>query len=400
MDLEWTNKQRRCCALFREFGEAELAPTAEARDQGRVFDHAVWQSLADAGLWRLHVPEEYGGDGGTIWEFLAGFEGLASGSADLGFLLTAIAHAGLIQVLLDHGSHGQQAAHLPGLVSGAVGATAATEPSGGSHVAAVTTSAHEVDGGYLLEGQKTHITNAPVADLLLIVGRIPSLGRRDITLFLVDPRAEGVELGPPEDLMGTRSSPAGPIVLKGVFLTADDDIIGGPGDGLAVLYSFLVFDRLMYSVAVTGFLEPLLQRALSWAQEREAFGVPLAEHEYVQDKIVTTKMTIETSRWLAYSAAAALERHDPSASLQASLAKLTASEGTVQSALELVQVFGHRGYQRGFGLERALRDAVALRIAGGTSEMQKRNVFKQLLTTGSAAPQYVGAGTATAGSWR
>jgi isovaleryl-CoA dehydrogenase len=399
MEFEWTDNQRRCCALFREFGEMELAPTAEARDQGRTFDHDLWHSLADAGLWRLDVPEEFGGDGGTLWEFLAGFEGLASGAGDLGFLLTAIAHAGLIQVLLDHGSHEQQAAHLPRLVSGAVGATAATEPTGGSHVVAVTTSAREVDGGYLLDGHKTYITNAPVADLLLIVGRIPSLGRRDITLFLVDPRTEGVELGRPEDLMGTRSSPAGPIILEQVHLT-DDDIVGRPGDGLAVLYSFLAFDRLMYSVAVAGFLEPLLQRAISWSQEREAFGVPLAEHEYVQDKIVVTKMTIETSRWLAYSAAAALERRDRSASLQASLAKLAASEGTVRAALELVQVFGHRGYQRGFGLERALRDAVALRIAGGTSEMQKRNVFKQLLTTDSAAPEYVGVGAATVGSWR
>ena len=379
MDFEWTRTQARTRSLFFEFAREEVAARANERDENATFPFEVWTRLAELGFWREHVPEDYGGAGGSLWDFLAAFEGLASGAEDFGLLLSAIAHAGLIQVLLDHGSLDQRARHVPPLVVGGIGATAATEPAGGSHVAAVATTATPGGDGYVLRGHKSHITNAPVADLVLVVGRIPSLGPRDITLFLVDSHAKGVLRGPPENLMGTRSSPAGDIVLSGVRVS-ERDIVGGPGEGLTTLYSFLAFDRLMYGVAVAGFLEPFLARALQWTRERMSFRVQLAQHEYVQEKLVVVKLVMETARALAYRAADAFCRNDPSASLHASLAKLASAEGMVGAGLELIQVFGHKGYEHGSGFERVLRDAVALRIAGGTTEMQKLNVFKQLVT--------------------
>jgi isovaleryl-CoA dehydrogenase len=295
-----------------------------------------------------------------------------------------VAHSGLVQLLLEHGTDRQRREFVPLLISGQIGATASTEPSGGSHVTAITTSAARADDGYLLSGRKAHITNAPVADLLMIVGRVPEVGARDITLFLVESHQSGVRLGAPENLLGQRTSPTGAITLDKVPVPSDR-IVGAVGDGLATLYSFLAFDRLMYAVVTAAQLECIISRALGHATTRRAFGAALAEHELIQDKIVDMKVTMESSRWLAYSAADALARHDADSAVLASCAKIAASEGLVRASTEVIQILGHSGFEIGSGVERYLRDAIAFRIAGGTTEMQKKNIFKYLANAHAGA---------------
>lgn len=377
MRFEWTAEQMDRRQHFRDFSSAVIAPGSAERDQRGCFDRQIWKALAQEGFWLAHVPAEYGGDGGDLWDFLAGFEGLAVGAGDCGFVLSAIAHAGLVHLLLEHGTSRQRMALIPPLTSGDIGATASTEPSGGSHVTAITTSAVRADDGYLLSGQKAHITNAPVAGILMIVGRVPEVGARDITLFLVESHQAGVTLGPAESLLGQRTSPTGPITLDHVRVPADR-VVGAVGDGLATLYSFLAFDRLMYAVATAAQLESMISRALGHATTRRAFGAALAEHELIQDKIVDMKVTMESSRWLAYSAADALARHEANSAMLASCAKISASEGLVRASTEVIQIFGHKGFEIGSGIERYLRDAIAFRLAGGTTEMQKKNIFKYL----------------------
>jgi isovaleryl-CoA dehydrogenase len=377
MQLVWSEDQRSTRETFRDFGASHIAPGAVERDRDARFDPGLWLQLAKKGFWELGMPAAYGGRGGSRWDFLAAFEGLAAGARDHGFVLSVVAHAGLLRVIDDHGTEEQKDRLLRGLLSGEIGATAATEPGGGSHVANVRTTGAWMGGSYRLNGEKAHITNAPVADRALVVGRLPELGKRDITLFLVARSTPGVTFGAAEDLLGQRSSPTGPIFLRDAEVD-ESDLLGAPGEGLATLYAFLAFDRLLYGVAVAGFLEPIIEQAMGHVQRRVAFGVPLAQHEYVQGKLVDMKMTMECARLLAYSAAAALERGDEAFSAQASLAKLAASEGMVKASVELIQIFGHAGYDRTQPIERCVRDALALRIAGGTTEMQKLNVFKQL----------------------
>ncbi len=377
MRFEWTAEQKDRREHFRDFSSAVIAPGSAERDRDGCFDRQLWKALAQEGFWLAHVPAEYGGDGGDLWDFLAGFEGLALGAGDCGFVLSAIAHAGLIHLLLEHGSSRQRMELISRLISGEIGATAATELSGGSHVTAITTSAVQAKGGYQLSGQKVHITNAPVAGILMIVGRVPQAGARDITLFLVESHQAGVTLGAAENLLGQRTSPTGAIALNKVRVPADR-VVGAVGDGLATLYSFLAFDRLMYAVVTAAQLEVIISHALGYATTRRAFGAILAEHELIQDKIVDMKVVMESSRWLAYSAADALARHEASATVLASCAKISASEGLVRAGSEIIQIFGHKGYEIGSGIERYLRDAIAFRIAGGTTEMQKKNIFKHL----------------------
>jgi isovaleryl-CoA dehydrogenase len=380
MQLGWTSAQQELRERFLDFGRRQVSFGTTDRDRDGDFDLDLWKSQAELGLWRLPVPRQDGGLGGSWWDFLAAFEGLAAGADDFGFLMSTIAHAGLIRVLLAHGTAGQRARFLPGLLGGQVGATAATEESGGSHVARIGAAAVPSDSGYRLSGEKCHITNAPIADVLLIVGRVPSLGARDITLFLLASSSPGLSLGGHEDLLGQRSSPTGSVRLDRVPVT-EGDVLGGMGRGLETLYSFLAFDRLMYAVAVAGALELVLQRGMDRAHSRSAFGRPIADHQYVQDKLVDIKLTMEAARWLGYSAMSGLVAGDSQFSSQASLAKLVASEGMVRAGLELIQIFGHTGYERRNGVDRVVRDAIALRLAGGSTEMMKKNVFKILAET-------------------
>lgn len=377
MRFEWTVEQISRRERFRDFSSAVIAPGSAERDRDGCFDRQLWKALAEEGFWLAHVPAEYGGDGGDLWDFLAGFEGLAVGAGDCGFVLSTIAHAGLVHLLLEHGTGRQRMDFIPPLISGEIGATASTELSAGSHVTAITTSAVPAEDEYLLSGHKAHITNAPVADILMIVGRVPQVGARDITLFLVESHQSGVTLGAAENLLGQRTSPTGPITLDRVRVPADR-VVGAVGDGLATLYSFLAFDRLMYAVATAAQLECMISRALGHATTRRAFGAVLAEHELIQDKIVDMKVTMESSRWLAYSAADALARHEGNSAVLASCAKISAAEGLVRASAEVIQIFGHKGFEMGSGIERYLRDAIAFRLAGGTTEMQKKNIFKYL----------------------
>lgn len=379
MQITWTDDQSARRDHFYRFGVQTVAPGTVERDRSGTFNQEAWKELAAEGFWTAHVPTEYGGEGGSLWDFLVGLEGLARGADDSGFVLSAVAHAGLVHVLLEHGTAEQKQRLLPPLISGAVGATAATEPTGGSHVAAVHTRARkDPGGGWRLTGQKSHITNAPAADHMLIVGRLDGIGQRDITLFVFERGRHGLSAGEHEDLLGQRTSPTGTIHLNNVPVTLED-IVGQPGNGLATLYSFLALDRLMYGVVVAAQLEALLPTAVHRISQRHAFGTAIGNHEFIQEKIVGMRTTIESSRHLAYAAADALIRDDSSYSALASCAKLAASEGVVQSTIELIQVFGHAGYDRTQGIERHLRDAIAIRIAGGTTEMQKKNIYKDVV---------------------
>lgn len=379
MDLTWTDDQLAIRARYAEFGRTAVAPGSHERDRTSAFDRGMWKLLADSGFWRVAVPEDLGGDGGGLAEYMVALEGLTLGSNDCGFAVTVGAHGALLQLLLRYGTREQQELFVPQLMAGQVGATAATEPTGGSHVAAIRTTATRVaEHDFRLTGDKCHITNAPVADLAVIVGRVAGLGKRDISLFLVERGQDGLDFGDPEDLIGLRTSPLGPITMRDVRIDRDH-LLGEPGDGLAILYWCLAFDRLSFGIIAAAHLESLLPLALDRATTRETFGVPIAEHQYIQDKIVQMKVAAETARALSYVTLCALQNEDTQAGTLASCTKLMAAQGIVGSGLELVQLFGHMGCDRDFGIERQLRDATAFRIAGGTDEMQKKNIFSQVL---------------------
>ncbi|MEM7168543.1 MAG: acyl-CoA dehydrogenase family protein [Pseudomonadota bacterium] len=376
MQLLWNDQQNKTWNQFAEIGHEVARRAPDLRGPGGL-DHAAWRALTDAGLWQLPISRDLGGMGQSWWEFVAGFEGLASTARDLGFLLSVLAHAGALRVVSEAGSDAQKEKFLPRLMRGDVASTAATEVHGGSDVSRVQTAASIAGNELALSGRKTHITNAPIAEIFVIVGRVPSLGaKKDITLFLLDRQASGLSTGTPEELLGHRTSPTGDIFLDKVPI-GEENILGPAGDGLTLLYQMLSFDRTLFGLISGSYARPIVQDALALTASRESFGRPLQEHQYVQDKIVRMKTNMEIARFVSYAALDELLRGRTNAALLSSIAKLVGSEGLCESAQEFLQLQGHAGYMEGEA-GWIVRDTLATRIAGGTNEMQKVSIFNQL----------------------
>jgi isovaleryl-CoA dehydrogenase len=384
MELGWNAAQRALARHYEQFAAAHIAPRSDRfyhRGTGGL-DRPSWERLAAEGFWRIPVPESLGGHGGSWWDFAAALEGVTRGGRDLGFCLSLIAHAGLVRSLLLFGGEHHHRDVLPRLLSGAVGATALTESRGGSDVAGTTTSARRHGAGYVLDGAKEHITNAPVADVFWVLGRVADLpAKRDITVFVVE-RGEGVTTGPPEHMFGNRTSPTGPIMFDAVPVSAEQ-ILGRPGAGLSLTYATIGLDRLLYGIVGAAYLEGLLADVMGFAAQRRAFGLPIADFQYVQRRITNVKIAIETARWVSYAALGALVTDAPEAALMSSTAKLVGSEGLAGAALDVMQVFGHAGYEVGRH-SRNVSDALGTLIAGGTSDIQRKNIFTQLTKLAAA----------------
>ncbi len=195
MQFEFDDGQRDLHERFARMGVA-VAEAASAHDERRSFDHENWQRISDAGIWRLPVPREMGGLGGTWSDCVAAVEGLATTAEDLGFMITMLGHVGSLRVILEEGTPEQRARWLEPLMAGSVAVTAMTEETGGSDLAGMQLAAEEDWDGWRLSGRKVHITNAPIASLGMIAGRIPSLGaKQDITLYFTDLNGEDAARG-------------------------------------------------------------------------------------------------------------------------------------------------------------------------------------------------------------
>jgi isovaleryl-CoA dehydrogenase len=365
--------------LFQQFAELgrEVAKNAALHDRNCSFDRPAWDTISKAGLWRIPVPREEGGLGGSWADCAAAMEGIASTAGDLGFLITMLGHVGSLRVLLEEGSARQKARWLPQIMAGRVGITAMTEASGGSDLARMSVSAREADGRLSLRGEKVHITNAPIAASGLVAGRMPALGaKKDITLFFLDLDAPGITIGEREDNLGIRTSPTANILFEDTPLQ-DDNIIGPPGDGLRILYRIIAFERALYGIMTSGLIEDMIERTMSRVEARMAFGKPLADYQYVQGRVTDMKMAAVICRTMTYSAMEKLEKATPDMSTSCSVTKFLAGEKLLEAAEHLVQLHGHLGYMNN-DISRYLRDAVGMRIAGGTSDIQRINIFNQI----------------------
>lgn len=395
MKLGWTLSQRALAAHYEQLAREHVASRSDWHYEREQLDRQAWQALAADGLWRIPVPKELGGDGLTWWDFCAALEGITRGSMDLGFCLSLIAHAGFLRSLVLFGGEYHHKVALPKMMSGSIGSTALTEMSGGSDVAGVTTTAYRTSSGYKLVGAKAHITNAPVADMFWVLGRIDKLpAKRDISVFVVERESPGLRTGAAEHMFGNRTSPTGPISFFGLPI-GTDQILGAPGDGLRLTYSTIALDRLLYGVVGAAYLESLLRDTMDFAADRTAFGHVIADYQYVQRRITNVKLAIESTRWVSYAALAALTDDAPEAMLMSSTAKLVGSENLAQAALDTMQVFGHAGYEAGRH-SRNVQDTLGTLIAGGTSDIQRKNIFTQLTKLHAAARKPVPGTGATA----
>jgi alkylation response protein AidB-like acyl-CoA dehydrogenase len=273
--------------------------------------------------------------------------------------------------LVKFGTPAQQEAYLPGLVSGdLVGVHAMTEPDSGSDAFSMRTSAQRRGDDYVLNGTKLYITNAPVADVVLVFAAHPDRPRLGgVSAFLVDKGTPGFSVSRSLEKMGLRTSPMGEVVLTDCVVPATNRL-GPEGAGMAMFTSSMEWERSCILASAVGAMQRQLEACVDYARTRKQFGQAIGKFQGVADKVADMYLRLDAARLLIYQAAWLGQQGKP-ALAQAAAAKLFTSEAWVQSSLDAIQIHGAYGYMKESGIERDLRDAVASTIYSGTSEIQR-----------------------------
>lgn len=363
-----------------EWARAELDdPDLVERDRDCRFWADGWRRIADRGVLGEHVAPEFGGAGRDLIHTLLTIEGLGHGCRDDGLVFAVSSQVLTMQLTLERFGAAEQAGRwLPELVSGrAFGAFCMSEPESGSDAFSLTTTATPTSDGYRLDGTKAWVTMAPVADVFIVFASTDlELGRWGISVFLVPADTPGLVVGENRPKMGMRTTPFADVTFDGC-LVPETARIGAEGAGASMFSSAMEAERAFILAGAVGALERTLDDAIAYARAREQFGQPIGAFQAVSHDLAEVKLAHETARVLLYKAAA-LHAGGASSMMAAALAKLAASEASLQGALRAVQVHGARGYVTEFGVERDLRNNIGGVIYGGSSAIQK-NIIARLL---------------------
>jgi hypothetical protein len=376
---ELSEEQQRLQDGAIEFARAELGDDIVRRDREEEFSREDWKKCAHFGVLGMPVAQEYGGMGLGITEVIAVMEGLGYGSADQGLLFSLNAHMWTSTMPISlYGTPEQKQYYLPRLSNGEwVSANAASEPDSGSDVFSMRTRAERQGDCYVLNGTKTFVTNAQVADLFVAYATIDSrLGSMGITAFLIERNTPGIIISKPLEKMGLRTSPMAEVIFENCSVPVTNRL-GREGRGVAVFESSMEWERGCILANYLGLMRRQLERSIQHAQTRKQFGKPIGKFQSVANRIVNMKLRLDTCRPLVYKIGWLKERRQP-AMLEAALAKLYVSECLVANCHDAIQVFGGYGYMVEQQIERELRDAVGSTLYSGTTEIQRNLVAKCL----------------------
>ncbi len=379
MDFSLSDEQAELRAAVIEFARRLDKEQRHSNGPDGGFSEESWKRCAEFGIQGLPMPEEFGGSDRDPLTCLIAMEALGYGYRDNGIIFGINAQLWTVQApLLEFGSSAQKASYLPRLIGGEmIGAHAITEPGSGSDAFAMTTRAEPKEGAYLLNGSKTFVSNAPVADLFLIFAVTdPRQGFMGISAFLVEKDTPGLSIGKPISKMGLHSSPMAELHFDDVAVS-EEQRLGKEGNGAAIFNYSMIWERSSILASCVGTMERQLEACLEYARERRQFGQPIGRFQSVANKIVDMKVRLESARLLLYKAGW-LRSHGRKAALEVALAKLQVAESFVQSSLDAIQIHGGYGYCSEYGFEGELRDAVGARIYSGTSEIQRNLIAREL----------------------
>jgi alkylation response protein AidB-like acyl-CoA dehydrogenase len=375
MGSRLTEDQADFAAAVRDFAKRECG-TREQRDAltdgGREPHHkGLYGRLADLGWLGVCLPEEYGGAGGGLADACVFLEETAYGLVPAGGFVTTVITAKAYERF---GTEEQRRRALGGAVRGAVLSIAMSEPAAGSDVGALRCrAARQPDGGWLVEGQKTWISNAHLAEAMLLVARTGQDKHQGLTMFHVPMDTPGVEVRGIETMGGREVND---VFLTGVRLPADA-VVGEVGAGWRQLMAGLNYERLFLAANMLGLARRALDDAVAYVREREQFGRPVGSFQALRHRVADLATEIECVRLLVREVAsdcdAAPDRLFPR---EASMAKLKATETAKRVTLECMQMMGGYGYATEYGMERHLRAAVVSTVYGGTSEIQRDIIGK------------------------
>lgn len=361
-----------------KFCDAELKPHRRNRDEQKEFPRELWRAMGELGILGITAGDAYGGSGLGYLAHVVAMEAISRGDAAVG--LSYGAHSNLCVNQIDkHGTHEQKSKYLPKLCSGEfIGALAMSEPNAGSDVVSMKTTATTTTDGYILNGSKMWITNAPDADVFIVYAKTdPAAGKKGITAFLVDRQTPGFDVGSPLDKLGMRASKTAPLFFQDCFIPASQ-VLGQLNAGVKVLMSGLDYERLVLAAGPIGIMQACLDEALPYTRERQQFNQRIGDFELVQAKLADMYTRLNATRAYVYTIADAADRQQ-SSRRDAAACILMAAENATQCALDAIQLLGGNGYINEYATGQFLRDAKLYEIGAGTSEIRRMLIGRELV---------------------
>nr|WP_308218149.1 MULTISPECIES: acyl-CoA dehydrogenase family protein [Bosea] len=364
----------------RRFAEEVVRPAAADLDRDETFPADIYRQMGALGLFGITVPEGHGGAGLDTYAYSIVMEELSRGYASVADQCGLVE---LIGTLLTRYGAPEQLKRLPGILAGKTRvAYCLTEAEAGSDLSNVRTTARETAEGYVIDGGKLWIHNAPVADLgFVLASTDPSAGHRGMSIFLVDLHVPGVSRGPKEHKMGQRASQVGALTFDGVTVPREA-LLGPKGRGFHIMMSVLEKGRVGIASLAVGIAQAGLEAALGYARDRRQFGKPILDNQGLQWLLADMAKDIAAARALVERAALLIDHEKPATSAS-SMAKCFASDMAVAQTANAVQVFGGSGYIRGFEVERLYRDAKITQIYEGTNQIQRTIIARELIKNGA-----------------
>lgn len=377
MNFDLTQEQQMIKKTMKEFADKVVAPGAIDRDRSKEFPTEIFKQLSDMGMMGLPFDEKYGGAGADTTSFAIVTEELSRACASTG--ITYSAHISLGGAPLNlFGTDEQKEKYLAPICSGeSFGAFGLTEPNAGSDAGGTETRAVEDGGDWVINGSKVYITNASHAKHLAITAITGMVdGKKEISAIIVPTDAEGFTIIDNYEKMGLNSSNTTELVLENVRVPKEN-LLGKRGDGFKQFLVTLDGGRIGIAAMAVGIAQAAFNRALAYSKERKQFGKTLSEFQITQFKLADMAMKIELARNMVYKAAWLKDQGRPFTK-EASMAKLYASEISMEVADEAIQIHGGYGYMKEYEVERYMRDAKLLEIGEGTSEVQRMVIARQI----------------------
>ena len=378
MEFELSEEQQQIKMSVREFAESEIAPHVMKWDESQHFPIELQPKLAELGLLGVIFPEEYGGAGMGYVEYATIIEELSRVDGSVG--ISVAAHNSLCSNhIYQHGSEEQRQKYLVPLASGEhLGAWGLTEPSAGSDASGTKSLATRTDGGWIVNGSKNFITHAIHADTCVAMAVTERSKRsKGISAFIFEKGMQGFSPSKKENKLGLRASETASVVFEDCFVP-DAQQLGEEGMGFVNAMEILDGGRISIAALAVGIAQGAYESALHYAQERHQFGKPISEFQAIQFKLANMATQIDAARLMMYRAAW-MKDHGKKTTKESSMAKLFASEISVNVCEEAIQVHGGYGYTKDYPPEKYWRDSKLCTIGEGTSEIQRIIIAREIL---------------------
>ena len=377
MVLHLTDEQVAIRDTFARFTDEQIIPNAEAIDEAHEYPRDIVKQLADLGFVGMRYPEEVGGSNVDLVTFCLCVEQIARGSMSVAGCISMQSMMGTKFLEMLGNDDIKERLFKPALELEKIGAICMTEPNAGSDLGGLSTSATKVDGGYVLNGNKIWVTAAPLADFFTVFARVGE--EKLLSIFLVEKEFDGISVGKTIEKMGVWALPTSELALDECFVPDSHCLSEEIGDGEAHLRKLLSEIRIMTGALGLGIARAALDEAVRYAAERQQFGKPINRFQAVQMKLAEMATDLEAATHLVYHAAQLLDEGKEHRK-EASMAKMFASEAAATICEKAARIFASYGYAMEYPVQRFLRDVRFILISGGTSDILKLIIAKELST--------------------